>query len=58
MDEKAQTSFEYLLLLAGILSVIIAVTMLIRGNVIPGGEQQINSSYTNYLNATNTSGMV
>ncbi|MEK6953671.1 MAG: class III signal peptide-containing protein [Candidatus Micrarchaeota archaeon] len=58
MDEKAQTSFEYILLLAGILSVIALVYLLLRTGPIQGGKDQVNASYTNYQNATNTSGYV
>ncbi|HLC47648.1 MAG TPA: class III signal peptide-containing protein [Candidatus Norongarragalinales archaeon] len=58
MDEKAQTSFEYILLLAGILLVSAMVYLVLRTGAVAGGEQQVNTSYYNYKNATNTSGYV
>jgi uncharacterized protein (UPF0333 family) len=58
MDEKAQTSFEYILLLAGVLSVIALVYVLLRSGPIQGGKDQVNASYVNYQNATNTSSYI
>lgn len=58
MDNKAQGSFEYIMLVAGVILLVALTYQIIRGGAIIGGEQQLNHSYNNWANATNTSGYV
>ncbi|MFH0971205.1 MAG: class III signal peptide-containing protein [Candidatus Micrarchaeota archaeon] len=55
MDEKGQTSFEYIMLLGGVLMLGAIAYFMLRTNVIAGGEQGVNQSYNQYANATNNS---
>ncbi len=56
MDEKAQGSFEYILMLGGVLLLVSIVYVIIRSDVLEGGKHTVNQSYNQWENATNTSG--
>jgi hypothetical protein len=58
MDEKGQTTIEYIMLLAGILMLTVVVFVILRENAIGGARTDLNRSMVNYNNATNTSGYV
>ncbi|MBI3588495.1 hypothetical protein HY995_05315 [Candidatus Micrarchaeota archaeon] len=52
MEEKSQGAFEYVLLLAGILLVVVMAIVILRSSVITGAQEQVNSSVGAYRNAT------
>ncbi|MBI5224412.1 class III signal peptide-containing protein [Candidatus Micrarchaeota archaeon] len=58
MDQKGQGSFEYILMVGGVLLLVAVTIVMLRGGVINSGKDSVNSSYVNYANATNTSGYV
>ena len=58
MDEKGQGSFEYILLVAGVLSVVAIAYYMMRSGPVQGGKDMVNKSYLDYQNATNTSGYI
>lgn len=58
MEERAQGAFEYVLLLAGILLVAVIAILILRGNIFPSANNQIQqniNSFKNITNATNYS---
>ncbi len=58
MDERAQTSFEYILLLAGVILGIAIVYMMLRQGPLTFGESEVNRTIIDYNNATNISDYV
>ncbi|MEK6843515.1 MAG: class III signal peptide-containing protein [Candidatus Micrarchaeota archaeon] len=58
MDQKGQGSFEYILMVGGVLLLVTIVIVMLRGGVLKGGEGDINTSYNNYQNATNITAYV
>jgi hypothetical protein len=57
MDQKGQTTIEYIMLLGGVLLMVVIAFVILR-SPIGQGKQDINRSMINYNNATNTSGYV
>ena len=55
MDEKAQGAFEYILLLAGVLLIVVLAIIILRGSVLNQGNQQIVSNMNQSLYRTNAS---
>ena len=55
MDEKAQGAFEYILLLAGVLLIVVLAIIILRGSVLNQGNQQIVSNINQTLYRSNAS---
>ncbi|MFH1257595.1 MAG: class III signal peptide-containing protein [Candidatus Micrarchaeota archaeon] len=58
MDEKAQGTFEYILLVGAAIMLVAIAYMMLKTSALEGGKEQVNQSYNDYLNATNTSGYI
>lgn len=52
MDNRAQGAFEYVLLLAGVILVAVIAILILRGNVLPSVNNQINSNLQGFNNVT------
>lgn len=55
MDDKGQGAFEYVLLIAGVLLIVILVVLILRGNVLGSATQQIEYGVGNYSDVVNYS---
>ncbi len=55
MDRKAQTSLEYILLLAGVLLIVILVIIIMRGNVFDSANNTIQDNYKTFNSSTDIS---
>lgn len=51
MDEKAQTALEYLLILAGAILVVVAATLIIRGQIVGPVSKNVESNATAIKNS-------
>ena len=50
MDDDAQGAFEYILLLAGVLLIVVIAIVILRNSVLPSANEQLNQSTGNYRN--------
>ena len=53
MNNRAQGAFEYVLLLAGVILVAVIAILILRGNVLPSINNQINNNLAGFQNSTN-----
>lgn len=56
MDDRAQGAFEYILLLAGVLLIVVFVIIILRNTIMTGTVRtQLNASINTWANLTNAS---
>ncbi|MBI5636152.1 class III signal peptide-containing protein [Candidatus Micrarchaeota archaeon] len=55
MDDRGQGAFEYVLLIAGVLLIVILVVLILRGNVLGSAKTQIDYGIGNYTNVVDYS---
>jgi len=55
MDEKAQGSLEYILLVAAVLLIVVVVIVVMKVNVLAPGQETVRQNTGEYRNATNCS---
>ncbi|MFH1106450.1 MAG: class III signal peptide-containing protein [Candidatus Micrarchaeota archaeon] len=55
MENRAQGSMEYIMLLGGILLIVVLSIVILRGNVFGGASHIVNQNYETWSNLTNLS---
>jgi len=55
MDEKAQGAFEYLLLLAAVLLIVVLTILILKGDVLRPSQETVTENMGAYSNFTNCS---
>jgi len=58
MDKKAQGAFEYILLLAGVLLIVILVIVILRSGILSQANQQIRENVNVFRGLTNCTGPI
>ena len=50
MDDRAQGAFEYILILAGVLLIVVVVVLVLRDTILPQTRAQLKESVGQYRN--------
>ncbi|MEW5955573.1 MAG: class III signal peptide-containing protein [Candidatus Micrarchaeota archaeon] len=57
MDEKAQGAFEYILLLAAVLLIVVLSILILKGDVLRPSQETVRENVGAFSNATNCSAL-